>query len=115
MQRGNRRSKMTDLPAELPYDVAWEIYEPSKTHCYHCKQAAARFFPIGPIIVTLKDPETFGDAGIEYRFCKWECLAAWACVQAGVFGPREVDAQLAAIPEQHSNGFMSAKRRPRAR
>src|SRR5262249_47940992 len=100
MQRGNRRSKMTDLPAELPYDVAWEIYEPSKTHCYHCKQAAARFFPVGPIIVTLEDPESFGDAGsIEYRFCKWECLAAWACVQAGVFGPREVDAQFAAIAE----------------
>jgi hypothetical protein len=71
---------MTDLPADaaLPDDVAWEIYEPSKTHCYHCNQAAARFFPVGPIIVTLEDPESFGDAGsIQYRFCKLNVLQPW--------------------------------------
>jgi hypothetical protein len=78
-------------------------------------RAGRRFFPIGPIIVTLKYPETFGDAGIEYRFCKWECLAAWACVQSRRVRSERSRAQLAAIAEQHSNGFMSAKRRPRAR
>lgn len=60
-------------------------------YCLHCGQPANQHHPVGPITITISAPDS---DDLSHEFCNWKCLAAWACVQAGVFGPREVDARL---------------------
>lgn len=51
--------------------------------CGHCKQEASQYAPVGPVIITIKDPEFIGPHGIEQAFCSWACAAEWFCIQAG--------------------------------
>jgi hypothetical protein len=49
--------------------------------CLHCGRPVNRYHPVGPVTITLADPdmERRGD----HEFCCWDCLACWAAQQAG--------------------------------
>jgi hypothetical protein len=45
--------------------------------CSNCQEDAARFNPVGPIEVTIKDPELVGPIGVVEIFCSWMCFGDW--------------------------------------
>ena len=51
-------------------------------YCLHCGQPANQYFPIGPIVVTISEPDD-NDKIHVHEFCNWECLCRWAAEQAG--------------------------------
>jgi hypothetical protein len=58
--------------------------------CSNCNKDTAQYAPVGPIIVTLKDPEFIGPDGLQEVFCCWQCAAEWFEAQ----DPREVEMTL---------------------
>lgn len=55
-------------------------------NCSHCKRAADRHAPVGPIRISVTTPEDEPFAASETftcEFCCWECLGHWAAEQAG--------------------------------
>jgi hypothetical protein len=50
--------------------------------CFYCRQAVNRFHPIGPIVITVSEPDDCGDSTTR-EFCTWECFSHWAAVQSG--------------------------------
>ena len=48
--------------------------------CYYCERPADHLHPVGPLVVTVKEPN---DEELHHEFCCWECLGHWAAVQAG--------------------------------
>lgn len=54
--------------------------------CSLCERDASRYAPVGPIRVTVEEPE-FADSPIEKVFCCWECVADWFQIQAGRVPP----------------------------
>jgi hypothetical protein len=50
--------------------------------CLYCRQPADRFHPIGPIVITVSDPDTHYKP-TTHEFCVWECFSHWAAVQGG--------------------------------
>jgi len=50
--------------------------------CMHCGQPANRYFPTGPIVVTISEPDD-NDKIHTHEFCNWECFGRWAAEQAG--------------------------------
>jgi hypothetical protein len=67
---------MTD--EELPEAVR-RIREPDGD-CLHCRRPADRHHPVGPLWVTIREPD--GELFLN-AFCCWECLGQWAARQAG--------------------------------
>jgi hypothetical protein len=50
-------------------------------YCLQCRRPANQYHPIGPITITISDPD--GDDILTHEFCEWPCFAKWAAVQAG--------------------------------
>jgi hypothetical protein len=50
-------------------------------NCTHCERAADRYHPVGPITVTISEPDA--DEAVTYEFCNWRCLGHWAAIQGG--------------------------------
>jgi hypothetical protein len=48
-------------------------------YCLHCRRPANQHHPVGPITITIRDP----DGEETHEFCNWECLAHWFARQAG--------------------------------
>ena len=63
---------------ELPEAVR-RIFEPDG-NCLHCWRPADRFHPVGPLWVTIREPD--GELFLN-AFCNWECLGQWVAVRAG--------------------------------
>jgi hypothetical protein len=55
--------------------------------CSLCERDAARYAPVGPILVTVEDPTDVDP--IEKVFCCWECIADYFQVQAGRASPHD--------------------------
>ena len=51
-------------------------------YCLHCQRPANRYHPVGPITVTVSEPDD-GDEIWTHEFCCWECIAHWFARQAG--------------------------------
>jgi len=51
-------------------------------HCLHCRRPANRSHPVGPITITVSEPDNCGEF-FTHEFCCWECLAHWFATQAG--------------------------------
>jgi hypothetical protein len=53
--------------------------------CFYCGQPADRFHPIGPITITVMDPDTESTRGepFVHEFCVWECFSHYAANQSG--------------------------------
>jgi hypothetical protein len=53
--------------------------------CFYCGQPADRFHPLGPITITVSDPDIDSARGEPYvhEFCIWECFSHWAATQSG--------------------------------
>ena len=49
-------------------------------NCLHCRRPANRLYPVGPITITISEPDC---DDLTHEFCGWECLGQWAAVQAG--------------------------------
>ena len=49
-------------------------------NCLNCRRPANRHHPVGPITITISDPD--GDE-FTHEFCCWGCFGHWAAVQAG--------------------------------
>lgn len=49
----------------------------TKQLCSNCSLDAAQCTPVGPIVVTIRDPGFIGPAGITEIFCSWSCAADW--------------------------------------
>jgi hypothetical protein len=64
------------------------LMKPSPT-CSLCECDAARYAPVGPIVVTIEDPESTDVGPIEKVFCCWECIADYFQVQAGRASPHD--------------------------
>jgi hypothetical protein len=59
-----------------------EIFPPGL--CHACARDVARYAPVGPIVITITDPELIGpDDPVEHTFCCWACAADFFQVQAG--------------------------------
>jgi hypothetical protein len=65
--------------------------------CYYCELPADRLHSVGPINVTITDPEWVGREGVLHEFCSWECFAHYAATQAG--GKFVVDERLSHAEE----------------
>ena len=48
-------------------------------YCWHCLSPANQHHPVGPITVTISEP----DGGETHEYCNWECLGQWTAEQAG--------------------------------
>jgi hypothetical protein len=48
-------------------------------YCLQCRRPANQHHPVGPITITIRDP----DEETTHEFCNWECFGQWAAVQAG--------------------------------
>ena len=53
----------------------------SDGNCLHCRRPANRYHPVGPITITISEPDD--DEIFTHEFCRWECLAHWFARQAG--------------------------------
>jgi hypothetical protein len=52
--------------------------------CFYCGEPADRFHPIGPIMITVSDPDIrAGGELFTHEFCVWECFSHWAANQSG--------------------------------
>jgi hypothetical protein len=53
--------------------------------CLYCRQPVDRFHPIGPIVITVSDPDIDAARGepFVHEFCVWECFSHWAANQSG--------------------------------
>ena len=49
-------------------------------HCLHCGRPANQHHPVGPILVTISDPDNDDRS---HEFCEWRCFARWVADQAG--------------------------------
>lgn len=49
--------------------------------CLHCRRPANRYHSVGPITITISEPDE--DEIFSHEFCCWECLAHWFARQAG--------------------------------
>ena len=59
-----------------------ERFQKPDGKCLYCRQPADRFHPIGPIVITVSEPDDCGDSTTR-EFCTWECFSHWAAVQSG--------------------------------
>lgn len=50
--------------------------------CLQCGQPANQYHPVGPVTVTVSEPDDCGEIWT-HEFCNWECFGRWAAVQAG--------------------------------
>jgi hypothetical protein len=50
-------------------------------YCLHCRRPANQYHPVGPITITISDPDS--DDILSHEFCEWRCFAKWVAVQAG--------------------------------
>jgi hypothetical protein len=50
--------------------------------CLQCGQPANQYHPVGPIVITISDPDSAEDPR-PHEFCEWRCFGRWAAVQAG--------------------------------
>jgi hypothetical protein len=59
--------------------------------CSQCGKDAARFYPVGPLLVEWSSELTVDeDSGcIAELFCSWTCAARWFCGRAGLEAPTE--------------------------
>jgi len=51
-------------------------------YCLHCQQPANRHHPVGPITITISEPDDQDQIWV-HEFCEWRCLAHWFAQQAG--------------------------------
>lgn len=51
-------------------------------YCLCCRHPANRHHPVGPITVTVSEPDD-GDQIWTHEFCEWRCVAHWFARQAG--------------------------------
>jgi hypothetical protein len=75
---------MTNLTAKAQEHLA--RYRQPDGLCLYCGRAANHHYPVGPITITICEPDDSGNGETdthEHEFCRWECLAEWAAVQAG--------------------------------
>jgi hypothetical protein len=49
--------------------------------CHQCGQPTDQHHPVGPIVITVSDPDA--EKPDTHRFCEWRCFGRWAAVQAG--------------------------------
>jgi hypothetical protein len=49
-------------------------------NCLHCRKPANRLHPVGPITITISEPD---NEILTHEFCCWECLAHRFARQAG--------------------------------
>jgi hypothetical protein len=67
--------------------TAYHLIKPSPT-CSLCERDASRCALVGPLVVTVEEPE-FADSPIEKIFCCWECASDWFQIQAGRASPHD--------------------------
>jgi hypothetical protein len=51
-------------------------------YCLQCQQPANQYHPVGPITITITEPDDCGDTRT-HEFCEWRCFAQWVAVAAG--------------------------------
>jgi hypothetical protein len=78
----NTNDDFEDLYKDLPADEReyMQRYHKPDGVCFHCGQPANQHHPVGPITITVSDPD--GDEST-HEFCNWECLGHWAARCAG--------------------------------
>ena len=78
-RRGKPVSK--DYEQKMRDDLVEEMQRFHKPdgYCLHCRRPANQHHPVGPITITIRDP----DGEETHEFCNWECLAHWFARQAG--------------------------------
>jgi hypothetical protein len=78
----NTNDDFEDLYKDLPADEReyMQRYHKPDGVCFHCGQPANQHHPVGPITITVSDPD--GDEST-HEFCNWECLGHWAAECAG--------------------------------
>src|SRR5262249_60270983 len=66
----NANDDFEDLHKDLPADEREYMQRCHKPHgvCFHCGQAANQHHPVGPITITVSDPD--GDEST-HEFCNW--------------------------------------------
>jgi len=78
----NTNDDFEDLYKDLAADereYMQRYHEPDGV-CFHCGQPANQHHPVGPITITVSDPD--GDEST-HEFCNWECLGHWAAECTG--------------------------------
>jgi len=71
-----QEAKMTDERLE----DHMQRFEQPDGYCFHCGQPANQHHPVGPITITISDPNCDDRT---HEFCEWRCFARWAAAEAG--------------------------------